>query len=98
MVTPRARDPVEKMPIAISPFMFLFCEVYIIMKDVNIIIGAAVKIGEVPIAIAKDKAAKPTSESPCPISEYFFKVKITPNNEAQIDTNIPTIMAFMMNG
>lgn len=98
MVIPKAKDPVENIPIATSPLMFLFWLMYIITKDVIIITGAETKIGDMPVAKAKERAAKPTSERPWPIKEYFFKTKITPRSEAQIETKTPTIRAFTIKG
>lgn len=68
------------------------------MNEVIIITGAETKIGDIPLAKAKESAAKPTSERPCPINEYFFKTKITPRREAQTETKPPTIKAFTIKG
>ena len=67
-------------------------------NEVMIMTGAEIKIGDVPVAKANERAAKPTSERPCPIKEYFFKTKITPRSEAQTETKTPTINAFTMKG
>lgn len=54
--------------------------------------------GEMPIAIAKETEANPTSAKPCPINEYFFNTKTVPKSDAQIEINIPIINARFIKG
>ena len=49
---------------------------YMITNEVMIMTGAEIKIGDIPVAKANERAAKPTSERPCPINEYFFHKRI----------------------
>ena len=97
-ITPKANAPVENIPIATSPFIFLLWLTYIIMNDAKMTTGVATYIGEIPTATAKETDANPTSARPWPINEYFFKTKIVPSKDAQIEINIPIIKARFING
>jgi hypothetical protein len=93
ITTPMARELVEMIAIAASPFMRLFSPRRRRKKAAATTTGIATANGAAFIAVARARAPKPTWESPSPIMEYRFNTRLTPSKAAQTDTREPTIKA-----